>query len=201
MAIKLTFTNMFQLFSSIAPFLLSFFLIMMSMFDNNLKGIIYFLGVVLSSIINIFLMNLIKNERPPNAPPNCDLIELPFLSQGYNSPSLNSVFIAFTIAYLLIPMLQHNQINYMVVGALLSIFIIDAISKISIGCQDMISIILGGVVGFVLGTLWYTLFKSTGNKSLLFFEELVGNTLTCKKAAKQNFKCSVFKNGKLIKNL
>lgn len=200
MAIKLTFTNLFQFFSALAPFLLSFFLIMMSIFNNNLKGIIYFLGLILTCIINIFIMNLFKQSYPINSPPNCNLFDIPILN-NYNNPAINSVIIAFTMAYLLIPMIQYNNTNYMIVGSIIGIFVIDAISKISIGCQDIISVILGGIVGGLLGTLWYTIFKVTGYKSLLFFEELVGNTMTCKKPAKQNFKCSVYKNGKIIKNL
>lgn len=200
MAIKLTFTNLFQFFSALAPFLLTFFLIMMSIFNNNLKGIIYFLGIILASIINILLMNLFKHPYPDNAPPNCNLFDIPILN-NYNYPAINSVIIAFTLSYLLLPMIQYNNTNYMIIGSIMGIFVIDAISKISIGCQDIISVILGGIIGGGLGMLWYTLFKVTGNKSLLFFEELIGNTMTCKKPAKQNFKCSVYKNGKVIKNL
>ena len=57
MAIKLTLYNILQLFSLISPLLLVFFLVMSSLFNQNLKGIVYLAGVLLASCINIFLMN------------------------------------------------------------------------------------------------------------------------------------------------
>jgi hypothetical protein len=61
-------------------------------------------------------------------------------------------------------------------------------------------IILGALVGLLLGSGWYALLKGSGNPQLLYFEE-VSNGNACSRPSKQKFKCSVYKNGKLIKNL
>ena len=58
--------------------------------------------------------------------------------------------------------------------------------------------ILGALVGFILGTLWYTLFHTSGYDSLLYFDELRSNKVVCSRPAKQSFKCSVYKNGQLV---
>ena len=97
MGMKLTFTNIFQFLSGISPFLLGFFLVMSSIFNQNVKGIVYLAGVVLASIVNLLLMNLIGQKSFPNQSLSCNLIELPFGSNMYNSPALTSVFIGFTI--------------------------------------------------------------------------------------------------------
>ena len=111
MPIQLKLSNMLQLFSAMSPLLLGFFLVMSSLFNQNLKGIIYLAGVLLASVINIFLMNQIGSKVDLNASLSCDLIKLPFLSE-FNSPAPTSLFIAFTIAYLVLPMYYNNQVNY-----------------------------------------------------------------------------------------
>ena len=59
MAIQFKLSNILQLFSAMSPLLLGFFLVMSSLFNQNLKGIVYLAGVLIASVINIFLMNQI----------------------------------------------------------------------------------------------------------------------------------------------
>lgn len=197
MAIQLTLSNMLQLFSLISPLLLGFFLVMSSLFNQNLKGIVYLAGVLIASVINIFLMNTIGSKTDPNKSISCDLIKLPILSD-FNSPAPTSLFIAFTIAYLVLPMYYNNQVNYIVLAALLCLLALDAVTKISNSCTTSGGSILGTLVGFVLGATWYTLFHQSGYDSLLYFDELQSNKVMCSKPTKQTFKCNVYKGGNLI---
>jgi len=197
MAIKLTLYNILQLFSLISPLLLVFFLVMSSLFNQNLKGIVYLAGVLLASCINIFLMNQIGSSMLEDASMSCDLIKLPILSE-FNSPAPTSLFIAFTIAYLVLPMYYNNQINYVVLASLLCLLAMDAVTKITNKCTTSSGSILGTLVGLVLGTAWYTLFHQSGYDSLLYFDELQSNKVICSKPSKQTFKCSVYKGGTLI---
>jgi hypothetical protein len=188
---------MLQLFSAMSPLLLGFFLVMSSLFNQNLKGIIYLAGVLIASVINIFLMNQIGSKVDPDASLSCDLIKLPFLSE-FNSPAPTSLFIAFTIAYLVLPMYYNNQVNYVVLSALLCLLALDAVTKISNKCTSSGGSILGTLIGFVLGATWYTLFHQSGFDSLLYFDELQSNKVVCARPSKQTFKCNVFKGGNLI---
>lgn len=197
MAIQLTLTNMLQLFSAMSPLLLGFFLVMSSLFNQNLKGIVYLAGVLIASVINIFLMNQIGSKIDPNASLSCNLIDLPFL-KDFNSPAPTSLFIAFTIAYLVLPMYYNNQINYVVLATLLCLLALDAVTKINNKCTTSSGSILGTLVGFVLGATWYTLFHQSGYDSLLYFDELSSNNVMCSKPSKQTFRCSVYKGGNLI---
>jgi hypothetical protein len=197
MAIQLTLNNMLQLFSLISPLLLVFFLVMSSLFNQNLKGIVYLAGVLIASVINIFLMNQIGSRVDENASISCDLIKLPILSE-FNSPAPTSLFIAFTIAYLVLPMYYNNQINYVVLASLFCLLALDSITKIKNKCTTSSGSILGALVGLVLGSVWYTLFHQSGYDSLLYFDELQSNKVMCSKPSKQTFKCNVYKGGSLI---
>ena len=69
------------------------------------------------------------------------------------------------------------------------------------GWGDLIlGVVIGALFGLVLGGTWYGIIKASGNPQLLYFEEL-SNGETCSRPSKQTFKCAVYKNGKLIKNL
>jgi hypothetical protein len=197
MAIQLTFSNILQLFSAISPLLLGFFLVMSSLFNQDIKGLVYLGGVLLASVINIFLMNMIASKKSPNAAMSCDLISLPILTQ-YNSPAPSSLFIAFTIAYLILPMKYNNQMNYVVLASLLCLYGLDTVTKIQNDCTTFPGSLFGGLVGLIFGAIWFSLFHHSGYDSLLYFDELMSNKVTCSRPSKQTFKCSVYKNGQLI---
>lgn len=199
MALALTGSNMAQLFSLISPFLLGFFIFMSSLFNLNIKGIIYLAGILIASLINAFLMGTIQEVRPDprNMSIACGLVNTDFW-KFYGTPSPSGVFIAFTCAYLLVPLYYNEQMNYVLMISLMSLLVIDVISKTYNGCTSYIGAALGCLVGFILGIGWYSLFKAAGYESLVYFNEMNSNKVMCTRPSKQTFKCSVYKHGELI---
>ena len=121
MAVQFTLPNIIQLASALAPILLGFFMVMLSILNQNVKGIVYLGGVLIATVINVFIMNTIKSETSQNASAVCSIVELPYLTR-FNSPNPSSVFIAFTkFAYLFLPMKYNNLMNYPVIAALLAL--------------------------------------------------------------------------------
>ena len=196
MAIELTLSNALQFFSFISPTLLVFFMFMSSLFDQNLKGLVYLAGLLIL-IFNIFFMNLIGSGRDENEAFSCSIFDIPHVSQ-YNSPYPSSLIIAFTVAYLVLPMKYNNQMNYAVLGFLLCLLGIDILTKVQNKCTTYAGAVLGGLVGFLLGTVWYILFHGAGFDALMYFDELRSDSVVCSRPTKQTFKCSVYKNGQLI---
>jgi len=160
---------------------------------------VYLAGVLMASVINVFLMNQIKSPMSQKASDStsCNLVEIPYFTQ-FNSPAPSSLFIAFTIAYLVLPMQYNGQMNYVILASLLCLFGLDAVTKIGNDCTTLGGSFLGALVGGILGTIWYTIFHVSGYDSLLYFDELESNNVTCSRPSKQTFKCSVYKNGELI---
>jgi hypothetical protein len=199
MAIALTGSNMAQLFSLISPFLLGFFIFMSSLFNLNIKGIIYLGGILIAALINAFLMGTIKEPLPDprNASIACGLVNTDYW-KFYGTPSPSGVFISFTIAYLVLPLYYNDQMNYVLLISLLSLLFIDIIAKTYNGCTSYVGAALGCLVGFILGSAWYSLFKAAGYESLVYFNEINSNKVMCSRPSKQTFKCSVYKHGELI---
>ena len=195
--IKLTFSNMLQLISALSPIIVASFFLLLTFMNQNVKGIVFIAGALLASVINIFIMNQVKSPISDKASMVCNIVDLPFINK-FNSPAPSSLFLAFTFAYMFLPMHYNSQLNYAVIATLLSLFTMDAVSKINNSCTTVGGTILGGLIGFVFGALWYTLFHSLGYDSLLYFDEMDSNNVQCSRPSKQTFKCSVYKNGQLV---
>lgn len=206
--------NIFVLLSFLTPLILVFLFIFITIINQNIKGFVYLAGSLIASFINILLQHLVKTEKKFESIKKvvdeekeiliskeeglCSIFDIFGSVSEYNEPASSSVFVAFTFAYLLLPMVSNNQLNYGLIIILLSIFVIDGGTKINYGCNETRSVVLGGLTGFILGTVWYTLLHMSGNDNLLYFDELNSNNILCSKPSKQKFKCSVYKNGQLI---
>ena len=201
MTLQLTFSNIVQFFSIFAPLFLGTFLVLVSVFNQNIKGLIYLGGVLIASVINYVVSMTIGSEPVPGEGSICNLVEFPLIPNRYNVPNYNSMFIAFTLMYLLLPMLTNSQVNLWIIGTIVSIFAIDAYVKLQYSCTVPRGITIGGIVGAALGSLWYFLFKFTDMQSLLFFNDLTSNNVVCNRPKNQTFKCSVYKNGQVIQDL
>lgn len=199
MGMQLTITNLIQFFGSLTPIMVSFFLLSASILNKDIKGLIYMAGVLFAFVLNVVFMNVIKVPHAPDRSMACSLVDIPF-ANSYSVPSWNSVFMAFTFAYMCLPMFNTGVMNYGVIVALLVLFGLDAVTKLTNKCTGGLGVFAGALIGLILGGIWYSIIKMSGNPHLLYFEEL-SNGETCSRPSKQTFKCAVYKNGKLIKNL
>jgi hypothetical protein len=203
MAIELTLTNIFQFIAALAPLILGFFMIMISVFNQDIKGIIYLAGILISTVINFMALHMIKHKRDDieGSSEVCDLIHLPFNLSDYNIPSLNSVLLTFTFVYLIMPMVASNQMNYALIIFLSGMIVVDAISKIMNKCTNIGGVLIGCLLGGIMGAIWYIIFKAAGLNSLLYFNTGDNDKLYCSRPKNQTFKCAVYKNGEIIKTL
>ena len=201
MALKLTFTNIFQVISAILPFLVTFYLIMSSVINSDLKGIVYLLGVIGAVFISGIFATMIGSQRSAYAPVFCNLFDIPGYESSHSVPSLNSVILGFTMAYLTIPMQYTKQTNPFLIGMFIFFILLDGITRVQWLCTSMVGIIFGTALGYILGSAYFSLLHGAGADNLLYFSESVSNKTVCSRPKKQKFKCSVYKNGELVQNL
>jgi hypothetical protein len=201
MAFTASVKNGFVLLSAISPLLLGFFLIMGSIFNNNIKGVLYLGGVLIASLINTLMLNPLF-AGVSRAGRSCNLVEWSWASDNReDSPAYSSMFIAFTLAYLTTPMVLTNQINGTVIATISILFFVDAYTRFARQCVGKLSVLLGLLFGTAMGIGWCMLFYVTGHADLLYFNDLISNNVICSRPKKQTFKCSIYKNGELVKNL
>lgn len=201
MAMDLNFVNIIQFFSYISPLLLGFFMIMSSFFNGNIKGLVYLGGVMIAATIGLMMRPIIGSAKDLNASQSCDLFDMPFGYNMFNSPSLHSLFIAFTTAYLFMPMITNDLMNYPVLISLVVLFCMDAFTKTQGKCTTGLGVFVGGLMGVILGLAYWAIFHYAGMKNVLYFEPEGSNNVVCNRPSRQTFKCKVYKGGKLIGSL
>jgi hypothetical protein len=193
-------SNIFKFMAAISPIMLTWFLAAASIFNQDIKGIIYLAGLLLAICINVLFSNMLKKSPNPERSGICELFHIPFAS-NYTSPSINSLIIAFTSAYLIAPMHENNTMNYGIIAFLMVILVTDGTTKVTNLCNPIDAVVLGTILGGLLGYLWFAMLKASGNDSLLYYNEILSNNAMCKVPKKQTFKCNVFKGGKLVDTL
>ena len=109
MGIPFTFKNLFMVIATLSPLLVAFFMVMVSLMNENIKGLVYLAGALMALTVNYPIQSAIGEEYKP--PEEGGIFCSPFVMgamQQYNSPASSSLFLAFTFAYLFIPMYANS---------------------------------------------------------------------------------------------
>lgn len=199
MTLQFNFKNVIDLIVILSPYFINFFFLLISLINVDLKGLIFVIGALLSALFGISIRPIINSKLEQNADPVCRIFDTGFNSQ-YNSPSSTSLFYGYTIMYLLMGMMENKTWNYILLPFVL-LMIGDIYITKKYNCSNILGIFVGLVIGLLSGVLYYMVFKLAGFNKLLFFGEDEKNQVRCSQPSKQHFKCSVYKNGVLVKDL
>lgn len=201
MPIRTSIEQLGILSASIYPLFIVWFLLIASIFNFKLNGVVYLGGILLT--IGFCLLVASLNLFPPrnlDGPITCDLLSI--TSTDYVGPNTQSAICWFTFAYLTWPMLPPAQskglVNPMVLIITLFGAVLNSVFQYTKKCSDEVGIFMGIVIGLFAGTMWFWIWYAANRQDLLFFNELVSSNAICSRPTKQTFKCSVFKNGELL---
>jgi len=190
--------SVFTYLSMISPFLVILLFVFISIINSNLKGFIYLLGIFMLFFLVLMFQNVINATLPEEASAYCQVFYFPIPLHGV--PSFNSSIFLFTIIYLFLPMFMNDIMNLPLLILLLILYAIDCVIKSVNKCTTPVGIVLGSFIGLIWGLMWYFLIQSQ-NPELLYYDDLISNKIACSKPSQQQFKCSVYKNGELLKTL
>ena len=198
MAMEPSLRNLFYFTSITSPWLVGFFMVMITTINGNPKGLVYLGGVLIALIINIMMKLMIKSESDNGRARACDMLKLTY-GLNYNNPAFNTMFLAYTLAYTLFPQIIYNEYSPGFIILLSVMLASDAYVKKSMRCTGWSGIIVGLVVGLLLGAGYAMIFYSTGNDKMLYFNEILSNKVMCGRPSETTFKCAVYKNGELLR--
>jgi hypothetical protein len=193
MGMNFNLTDLLSLLALISPFLLAFLMVMISIINSNVKGLIYLLGLVILFVIVYLFQNTIKVEMDKTNE-FCNISK-------FNVPSFNSALYMYTIMYVLFPMINMGMINFPLIIIFLLLYVADTVIKIRNKCSSMTGVIMGTILGIFFGITYFLIIRATGQTGLLYYDDLVSNKIACSRPTKQNFKCQVYKNGQLLNNV
>lgn len=203
-AISFTFSNLIEFLTLLAPFLLTFFMIMLSIVNNSIvKGLLYLMGLVIVSYLTYLLKSILKEKQSPLASPLCNILPFPFITRGtlgseavvFSSPLLSSTLLGYIMSYLTYPMYLNRNVNSPLLIFLIAIFLVNGMAEYWKKCGSVGAIVLGGIIGITFGIIYYGIIAASGNKDLAYFSEIKSNSEGCKKVSDQKFKCVTYKRG------
>jgi len=200
----LNFADIFRYFMSLSPLFISSFLVLGSVLNQDVKGLVYIGFVLIVAILSIGFKQLFKVAAPAGYNPDvCQVFNLPAIVTQYSAPDFNSMVLSFTALYLIMPMAYGAAPLNALLIVVLGIFILgNGFTRVTRGCNNIMDILLGNVIGAGLGIgFFFALWAKKESRQFLFTDTTSSNNVTCNRPSKQTFKCAVYKNGQLIKNL
>lgn len=202
---ELNIVSFTYLFLRLAPFILVCFFTLASIFNYDFKGLVYLVGLIFSCFITTMVGNVVDEFIPgPIGPPDgiCNSISIGGAANFSKLPLGQTVF-GFTFAYIMSAIFMNgnivnNNIPTFVFFPVLILF--DMWWNVKYGCNTIWQLIVSAGLGIGGGFAWGGIINATKSDTLKYFSG-VNNNEVCSKASKQSFKCTVFKNGKMIKQI
>jgi len=176
----------------LAPFILVCYFTLGSVFNQDLKGIIYLIGLLIACFISTGLGNINiagLGVNKDTVPQLCKIIEL-----SNNGPiskiPLGMTVLSYTFFYLLyiisVNKLWNKNIPTFVIFPIF--IILDAIWNFNNGCASILGLITSFIVGSIIGIAWGAIIISSGMTELQYFNG-ISNKETCNRPSKTLFRC------------
>ena len=188
------------LFLRLAPFILVCFFALSSIFNQDLKGIIYLVGLVFTCFVNMMVSNVFTKPDHGEGKSNvCSIISIDG-SEDLSLLPIGQTIFGYTSGYLGYFIIKNDLLYQNIATFIFFPFIvfIDIIWNLTNSCYTIDVLIIALAIGLILGIIWGEIINSTNSPSLQY---LVGKNVSndvCQAPSKQTFKCSVYKNGKLV---
>ena len=178
-----------------SPIILSFCILILSLFYQSHKGFVFFLFVSFFGVIRKLLAKqlFIKSTTPTEK--NCSTFTI---FQYDKSDGFVTFFVTFVAGYILAPMFIKNIYNIPVMAILLLYLLIVTLYQNNDGCCTLSTSLSNILYGVLSAALTVIILVSAGLTDKLFTEDLVSDATVCSMPSKQSFKCSVYKNGEII---
>lgn len=195
-----------QFFSLLGPYALIAFFLFLSLFNLNIKGIMYLIGLIVvllfSNILNTFLpLSWLGDDKSKAI---CSVFGVKqLLDNKVQTPGLpfGTIVYSYTFFYLLIPMIQNSMMNYAVVMALLLLLGVDILIQIQSGCTNFPLIIMSIILTTCITIIWVGFILGSYMPNVTYHTDYLSNKEVCSMPSQQKFKCNVYKNGELISSM
>jgi len=192
---ELNIVTLLYLFFRLAPFVIVSYFALSSLFNQDIKGLIYLVGLLLACFITVLLGNSLNEEYTIGSDPNpvCNLITVG-MNGSFSKIPLGISMLTYTFIYLVFVIAKyHLEMSNLPTLILFPILILsDLIWNIKNSCYKPYGIILSIIVGGGIGAIWAAVIDSIKNPNL-FFINAGSDRSSCSRPSKQLFKCT-FKN-------
>jgi hypothetical protein len=207
---QLTFQNLLYFVGRLAPMVLVSFFVLVSIFNQDWKGLVYLSGIIAACFLAIIMSNTTEQLFDTNDKTISSHCSLGTTRFSYYP--LSSVIIGFSIMYIFLPMIKMTEgiSNPFLIMLMLLFMFVDVIFLVRNRCSSMfinntsygvlssfipifVAYGMGGFVAFA----YVLMATSTDHNELLYFGTDSAGPL-CKLSGKNKMRCRVYKNGELV---
>jgi len=191
----LNIVNIFYLLFRLAPFIIVSYFTLQSIFNQDLKGLIYLFGLVVATVLTILIGNVIPFPNTPilsvdkYSKAKCNSLTLGSDSPISRLPLSQTVF-GYTLAYLSyfigVNNLTTQNIPTFVIFPI--IILADMFWNVSNDCSTNELLLSALIIGGAVGAIWALIIDSTKMANLSYFSGIT-NKDVCSKPSKQMIRC------------
>tara|TARA_B110000467_G_C18167116_1_gene393066 strand:- start:38 stop:685 length:648 start_codon:yes stop_codon:yes gene_type:complete len=199
------------MFLKLCPYILVCFFTISSIFSNDIKGIVYLVGLLGSIGLTIGLSKFISEWLPStanSADSICDILSIG--NANLSILPISEIITSFTFFYLLTTIIRNDVVTkniptivFFSILLLAELFVnTNLYSLISSTTNQMycyewhislITILFGGCMGW----LWSIIVDSTDSDELNYYNKFT-NDEKCEMVNKKTYKCKVYQNGSIL---
>jgi uncharacterized membrane protein len=204
--------NIFNSLSFYSPIIICVSILVFSMFTGSMgKAFVFFVWIFVITFIRIIIFKGLKSNQDNTT--EIPTICLTGLSDIFipKDVTYSTYILTFTMMYFITPMImvsvqnKMNVINYGILAFFIAYIALDLFIKKSLFCIPSFfsALVIGDILsGIFLGAVISGLIMYGSTlKSYLYINEINTNKEVCSMPSKQQFRCSVFKDGTLVGNL
>ena len=192
---ELNIISILYLFFRLAPFIIVSYFGLQSIFNQDLKGVIFLIGLLITSCITIMIGNILPTEKKGQgilsdyARSICNQLTL-----GGNGPisklPLSQTVFGYTLAYLSYFIANNNLVSQNIPTFIIFpvLIIADIFWSSANGCSTNILLITALIIGGIFGTLWAMFIEATNVPGLAYFSG-ISNKDVCSRPTKSLYRC------------
>jgi hypothetical protein len=199
----LNIVNIAYLFFRLAPFIIVSYFTLQSIFNQDLKGLIYLVGLIIATVFTIIIGNIIPKPDVSLAPTTDESkkyskIKCNTLTLGSNEPlsrlPLSQTTFGYTLAYLSyfigVNNLTTQNIPMFVIFP--TLILADIFWSVSNSCSSNELLLSALIIGGGVGAIWGLIIDSTNMTNLTYYSG-VSNNEVCSQPKRSLYRCRTVK--------
>lgn len=195
--------NIMYMFFRLAPFIIVSYFTLHSIFNQDLKGVMYLIGLLIASFATYIVASILPMEKPSPDDNNYSQLKCTQLTLGNGGPisklPLSQTVFGYTLAYLTyfigVNSLQTQNIATFVMFPMM--IVADMFWSITNLCSTFKYLLTSLIIGGFMGSLWAIMVDSFGLPNLAYFSG-ISNKDVCSQPTKSLYRCRSVNGAKKI---
>jgi hypothetical protein len=194
---ELNIITLLYLFFRLAPFIIVSYFSLASVFNQDIKGVIYLVGVIITCFSTLIVGNSVGDDLTTVTGENgitknavCDMLTIGKTGNFTKIP-LGIAIMSYTLIYLVYVIVKYKMELYNLPTLILFPLLIlgDLIWNVKNNCFKPTGVVLSIIVGGGIGALWAHIIDSLKQSKLQYFN-MTSDKTVCQRPSKQLFKCT-----------